>query len=149
MYCLINVLPCFLKDDTGSKTANDPEASNDSSENIFGGDGSETDDDAAAESSSKDIAASDDTAVVPVDAGSKADEGAPEYLIDRLQNLEEGEDEVASDEGTFDEEEGESRGIPGAAGIQMILSGSPRVVASSLGLVVACVVGSMCLLQRG
>lgn len=120
--------------ESSSKSAKDPEASQDSegttnTDNLVEGDDSEAEDEDAASSDT------DEDSVVPAESG-KADEGAPGDLIDRLQNLgdaEDAEEEIADDGG--------SRGIPGAAGIA-IFSSSNRAAAGVWGLL-ACVLGSI------
>lgn len=111
-----------------SKAAKNPEASSDAS-GVFDSDGSEQQESTEASAGETD---SDGDRVVPADTSSKAEEGTPEDLIDRLQNI--GDGEEAGETVASDEEEGGNRGIPGAGGIGIILpASSAKILAASSG----------------
>lgn len=123
-----------------SKAAKNPDGSNDAS-GVFDSDGSEQNGSTATGSGETD---SDGDIVVPVDAGSKANGGTPEDLIDILQNIGEGKEAAVGDAVAFDEEEGRSRGIPGAGGIGIIQpTSSAMALSSSLGAVMMYALGSI------
>jgi hypothetical protein len=120
--------------DIASKGDKESEGYEDVSENVFDADGSD-------EVNSEDVSENTASGDAEEDKVGRTEEGAPQDLIDRLSNL---DDEDGIEDLVGDSEEAGSGGMLGVAGIGTL--NSSGVVVGSLGVALACVIGSMFLL---